>query len=150
MMLDVNILSHYYDPLAARYVDIANTYWICDEYNRVDAYSGIVFDDLLLNNKYKLKPSTKRKIAACNALTAITASPSLSQSHLVDEWVDYTNGIPQSIVIATLIDAVNQLNLPALFLASRPESPKCICTLQFSAGTKRLNTPPPDTHIDSQ
>ena len=49
-MVDVDVLYRYHDPLAARHIVIANTYQIRDERNRVDAYSSIVFDDLLLNN----------------------------------------------------------------------------------------------------
>ena len=50
-MVDVNVLSRYYDPLADKHVAIANIYLIRDEYNCVDTYSGIVLDNLLLHNK---------------------------------------------------------------------------------------------------
>ena len=149
MMFDVNVLSPYYDLLVDKHVAIGNMYRIRDELKHVDAYSCIVFDNLLLYNKYILKPSTKLKITACNSLTAVAAPPLLSQYHLADEWPNYTNSILQYVVTAAPIDAVEQLQLPVLFLASHPELPKYICTLQFSAGTKGLSTPPPNTHIDS-
>ena len=66
MMVDVDVLSRYYDPLAVKHVAIANTYHISNGHNCVDAYSSIVFDDLLLHNKYTLKPSAKRKFVDCN------------------------------------------------------------------------------------
>ena len=59
MMVDVNVLSRYYDLLVANHIDIAIMYLICHEYNRVDAYGGIVFYNILLYNKYTLKPSVK-------------------------------------------------------------------------------------------
>ena len=51
MMVDVDVLSRYYDPLADKHVAIDNMYLIRDEYNYADAHGGIVFDDLLLHNK---------------------------------------------------------------------------------------------------
>ena len=155
MMVDVNMLSRYCDLLAAKHVAIANTYLIRDKHNHADAYSSTAFYNLLLNNKYILKPSEKRKFAGCNLIAAVVASPiatrlsSLSQSHLADEWADYTNSIPQSIVVAAPIDVVKQPQLPVLFFASCPESPKYVFTLQFSAKKQGLGTHLSITHINS-
>ena len=50
-MVDVDVLSRHYDTLADKHIAITNTYLIRDGYKCVDAYSGNVFDDLLLHNK---------------------------------------------------------------------------------------------------
>ena len=91
MTVDVDVLSRYYDPLTARHIAISNTYCILDMNNFMDAYSTTTFDNLLLNNKYMLKPSTKRKFAACNLIMAVTPSSSaalallLSLYYIADE-----------------------------------------------------------------
>ena len=90
MIVDVNVLSRYYNPLTARHVATAKAYCILDMENRLDAYSTTVFDNLLLNNKYTLKPSAKRKFVACNSITAVTPSsaalaPPFSSSQSADE-----------------------------------------------------------------
>ena len=67
---------------------------------------------------------------------------------MVPVSADYTNSIPQSIIVTTPSDVVAQPQLPSLFLASRSESPKYFCTLQFSVDRLALGSPPPQDHID--
>ena len=64
-------------------------------------------------------------------MTYVAAPPSLCQYHLANEWTDYMNGIPQSIVIAAPIDDVEQPQFPVLFLASCPDLLKYIFTLRY-------------------
>ena len=74
---------------------------------------------------------------------------SISQSHLANEWAEITKGTPKSIIVATPLNAIDQPTLPALFVASRPESPKYICTLKFIAAQKSSSTPMSVTHADT-
>ena len=70
MMVDVDALSRSYDPLTAKHIVVANTYRVHDMNCRSDAYSTSMFDQLLSQNRYTLKPSAKRKRAACHSLIA--------------------------------------------------------------------------------
>ena len=54
MMQDVDALSRYHDPLVAAHMSCAAMYRRADMTNRFDAYSSLVFDNLLQNNKYTL------------------------------------------------------------------------------------------------
>ena len=74
-MGDVDVLFRCYEPLIARHISISNIYCIRDMNNRVNAYSSTDFHNILLNNKYTLKPSEKRKFTVCNSIIAVTSLP---------------------------------------------------------------------------